>query len=44
MGVFCFAPVAQEGCSATFHYARLGDKTPTVHEADSSEMSSTAPP
>ena len=40
MGPFCFAPVEQKGCSATFHYFRLGAKIATVHGNDSSAMAS----
>ena len=36
MGVFCFSPIEQNGCEATFHYFQLGDKLKTSHDSDPS--------
>ena len=38
MGVFCFAPMEQQGCEATFHYMKLGPKVASSHDADASHM------
>ncbi|CAJ1448903.1 unnamed protein product, partial [Effrenium voratum] len=34
MGLFCFAPVEQKGCEATFHYFKLGPKMALAHDAE----------
>lgn len=43
VGPYCFAPVDQKGCSATFHHVRVGPKEKLVHSNDASDMESTKP-
>lgn len=34
MGPACFVPLEQKGCTATFHYIRIGPPLPLMHSAD----------